>query len=359
MKTVYVGLSGGVDSSVAAALLLEQGFRVVGVYMKNWTTPIGGVDCPWKIDLADAKAVAVRLGIPFKVFDFQAQYKAKVVDYMVAEYLAGRTPNPDVMCNQEIKFKLFLDTALADGADLIATGHYARIRDGQLLTGIDTAKDQSYFLYRVNESALRHALMPIGEYDKPTIRAKAAALGLVTAAKPDSQGVCFVGEVGMRDFLRAYLPNAPHKGPVVTQEGLQMGEHDGAVFYTIGQRHGLGIGGGKPYYVIGKDMEANTVTVTDNPSDLQLSGDRFAMTDMHWINGRPDLTKSYQVRCRYRAALIDCGLTAIDGGIEVTMDSSERAVAPGQSAVIYDGEIVLGGGIIDHVTTPAISTSRH
>src|SRR6266404_853936 len=205
MKTVYVGLSGGVDSSVSAALLKQQGYSVVGVYMKNWTRDVAGVACPWKQDLADARAAAARLDIPFKVLDFQAEYKQHVVDAMVAEYQAGRTPNPDVLCNQEIKFKLFLRTALADGADLIATGHYAHTADGQLLRAHDDNKDQTYFLYRVTSAALSRTIFPLAGLTKPQVRELAAQFGLPTATKPDSQGICFVGEVGIREFLRQYV----------------------------------------------------------------------------------------------------------------------------------------------------------
>jgi tRNA-specific 2-thiouridylase len=336
MQTVYVGLSGGVDSSVTAAVLKEQGYNVVGVYMKNWTQDFEGIDCPWKVDLADAKAVAAKLDIPFKVFDFQAQYKQKVVDYMVGEYQAGRTPNPDVMCNAEIKFKLFLDTALEDGADMIATGHYARVKDGRLYAGVDTNKDQSYFLYRVSKDALDKVIMPVGELEKPAVRAK--------AAKPDSQGICFVAEVGIHEFLSQYVQTQP--GDILDSEGNVLGQHDGAIYYTIGQRHGLGVGGGKPYYVIGKDMAANTVTVTDNPDDLELHTAEFTIKDLHWVGEAPDLGKTYRVRSRYRAKLIDCTLEKVDGGLRVKMAEKERAVSPGQSAVLYDGELVLGGGII-------------
>ncbi|HSX47938.1 MAG TPA: tRNA 2-thiouridine(34) synthase MnmA, partial [Candidatus Nanoarchaeia archaeon] len=227
MKTVYVGMSGGVDSSVTAALLKQRGYRVVGVYMKNWTTDIGGVECPWKNDLNDARAVAAKLDIPFKVFDFQKEYRQKVVEVMVEEYRAGRTPNPDVLCNQEIKFKLFLQAAMADGADLIATGHYARVINGQLYAGVDLNKDQSYFLYRVNSEALQQTLMPIGELTKPEVRKLASNLGLPTASKPDSQGICFVGEVGIRPFLQQYI--SPSVGSIIrSSDGTKVGEHDGA-----------------------------------------------------------------------------------------------------------------------------------
>jgi tRNA-specific 2-thiouridylase len=301
---------------------------------------VGGVACPWKQDLADARAAAATLDIPFKVFDFQDQYRAHVVDVMVAEYQAGRTPNPDVLCNEEIKFKLFLQTALADGADLIATGHYARTSDGRLLQASDTHKDQTYFLYRVTEDALRRTIFPLGELTKPEVRRLAASFNLPTATKPDSQGICFVGEVGIKEFLRQYVPAEP--GPVLTAAGQTIGTHDGALFYTHGQRHGLGIGGGKPYYVTHKDIAANTVYVTDNPDDLELETDTFGLTSPQWINDAPAAGRTYQVRTRYRADLINC---RIDQGT-VTMERTERAVTPGQSAVIYDGDRVVGGGLI-------------
>ncbi len=345
METVYVGLSGGVDSSVSAALLKEQGYNVVGVYMKNWTQDVAGVACPWKQDLADARAAAAVLDIPFKIFDFQAEYKQHVVDVMVAEYQAGRTPNPDVMCNQEIKFKLFLQAALADGADFIATGHYAQTQAGQLLTAADMNKDQTYFLYRVTKEALEKTLFPVGELTKPEVRKLAAKLGLPTASKPDSQGICFVGEVGMKEFLGQYLKVQP--GPVVNQRsGETIGQHDGAVFYTIGQRHGLGIGGGKPFFVIGKDMAANTVFVTDDPADLELSSDEFELENIHWINDAPRAGKPYQIRSRHRAELIGGMLEPAGKNWHVKLAKPERAVSPGQSAVVYDGQRVLGGGII-------------
>lgn len=357
-KTVYVGLSGGVDSSVAAALLQRGGYNVVGVYMQNWTQDVAGVECPWKQDLASAKAVAAALDIPFKVYDFQSQYKQKVVDYMVAEYQAGRTPNPDIMCNQEIKFKLFLQAALADGADLIATGHYAQVEavgikhqaqvsssiNYELHAGIDSTKDQSYFLYRVSAKALQKTLMPVGEFTKTHIRDLARQFHLPTANKPDSQGLCFVGEVGLRDFLRQYVTAEP--GDIIDQTGKVLGTHEGAIFYTFGQRQGLGIGGGKPYYVVAKDMDENTITVTDDPEDLTLQSAEFEITDSHWINAEPE-PGNYQVRTRYRAPLINCQLTKAARGFQIKMSHPDRAITPGQSAVIYDGDQVLGGGIID------------
>ncbi len=344
MKTVYVGLSGGVDSSVTAALLQQQGYRVVGVYMQNWTRDVAGVACPWKEDLADAKSVAVRLGIPFKVFNFEKQYKQSVVDYMIREYESGQTPNPDIMCNQEIKFKLFLETALADGADLIATGHYARVKDGELLKPKDKLKDQTYFLYRVTKAALERTLMPIGDYEKTEIRELAKKFDLPTASKPDSQGICFVGEVGLVDFLKQFIKSKP--GPVKLSGGTVIGEHQGAAFYTLGQRHGLAIGGGKPYWVTGKDVSTNTVFVTTVPQDVALFTDQFEINDAHWIDDEPVAGKGYQVLTRYRGNLINCTVEQIGRSYQIKMHRTERAVTPGQSAVIYNGDKVLGGGII-------------
>lgn len=345
MKTVYVGMSGGVDSSVAALLLKRQNLNVVGVYMKNWTQDVAGVACPWRQDLADARAAAAVVDIPFKVFDFQAEYRQHVVDVMVAEYEAGRTPNPDILCNQEIKFKLFLAAALADGADGIATGHYARTKDGKLLRARDEAKDQTYFLYRVIAEALEKTLFPIGSLTKPEVRELATEAGLPTAKKPDSQGICFVGEVGIREFLRQYIEVEP--GPVVEQSsGRILGEHQGAAFYTIGQRHGLGIGGGRPFYVTGKDHAINTVFVTDDPVDARLSTAEFTIAQAHWLRQAPRVDQIYKVRTRHRADLIEAHLKPHDRDWKIMLMSPERAITPGQSAVVYDGEQVLGGGII-------------
>jgi tRNA-specific 2-thiouridylase len=350
-KKVFVGMSGGVDSSVTAALLKEQGYDVTGVYMKNWSQDLPGFICPWKEDYQDAKRVAVQLGIDFKMYDFEKEYRHQVVDYMLDGYKAGITPNPDIMCNQEVKFKLFLNTALEDGADMIATGHYARIKDGQLLTGSDTNKDQSYFLYRVTEEALNHSLMPIGDMEKPAVRAIARKLGLATAEKKDSQGICFVGKVGIREFLEQFVVTEP--GAII-DNGKEIGQHDGALFYTIGQRHGLDVGGGLPYYVVGKDMDKNQVFVTTDLGDTRLWHTDLNLTSIHWINKfEIDRAKTYYVRSRYRASLVKCRLEQGGDNIIVHMDEEVRAITQGQSAVIYDqvfaGEAeyhCLGGGIV-------------
>jgi tRNA-specific 2-thiouridylase len=340
MTRIYVGMSGGVDSSLTAALLKEQGHDVTGVYMKNWTQDMPGLKCPWADDLADAKRVAVQLGIDFLVFDFETEYKHKVVDYMIDEYKAGRTPNPDIMCNQEVKFRLFLDAALEHGADMIATGHYARVENGILKKAKDENKDQTYFLYRVTGEALQRTLFPLGEYTKPEVRQMAAERGLTTAAKPDSQGICFVGQIGIRDFLSQYVEQKP--GAIIDKKTDEtVGHHDGAIFYTLGQRHGLDVGGGLPYYVVGKDMDENEVYVSRDLGDEALWREKVQLHSVHWINDEP-VDGDYQIRVRHRAPLV---LARLEGEI-LNMKEPQRAVAAGQSIVVYNGDVCLGGGIV-------------
>jgi len=351
-KKVFVGLSGGVDSSVTAALLKEQGYEVIGVYMKNWSQDLPGFPCPWKEDYLDAKRVAVQLGIEFKMYDFETQYKQIVVDYMIDEYKAGRTPNPDIMCNQEVKFKLFLNACLSDGAQMISTGHYAKTKNGKLHMAKDENKDQTYFLYRVTEAALKRTLFPIGEYTKPEVRQLAKKFGLATATKKESMGICFVGKVGIKEFLQQYITAKP--GKIINQAGKVIGEHDGAIFYTIGQRHGLDVGGGLPYYVTAKDMKKNEVYVTTNLDDKNLWSKTITLGDLHWINGEPKLQgATLQVRTRHRAPLIKATLQLVPKSaktnkptLQLVLQNEVRAVTPGQSVVMYDGSHVLGGGII-------------
>ncbi|HEX8390114.1 MAG TPA: tRNA 2-thiouridine(34) synthase MnmA [Candidatus Saccharimonadales bacterium] len=337
---VFIGMSGGVDSSLSAALLVEQGHKVTGVYMKNWTQDLPGMRCPWADDLADAKRVAVQLGIPLKVYDFENDYKHHVVDYMVTEYEAGRTPNPDIMCNQEVKFRLFLDAAVADGAEMIATGHYAKVEVGRLLMAADTVKDQTYFLYRVTGEALKRTIFPLGDYTKVQVRELAEQRGLATAAKPDSQGICFVGSVGIREFLSQYVTTEP--GDIIDRaSGKMLGRHDGAIYYTLGQRHGLNVGGGLPYYVTGKDMDKNEVYVSRDLNDESLWRTDIQLADVHWI-GQPPATTGVQVRLRHRGAMLSARLD----GSTLHLENPERAVATGQSAVIYVGDECVGGGIV-------------
>jgi len=337
-KTVFLGMSGGVDSSLSAVLLKEQGYNVVGVYMKNWSRDLPGMKCPWAEDLADAKRVATKLGIDFRVFDFETEYKQKVVDYMLTEFKKGRTPNPDIMCNQEVKFKLFYDVAREQGADLIATGHYAQNDGKNLLKAVDENKDQTYFLYRISEDAIAHTLFPIGHLTKPEVKKLAAEKGLDNAYKKESMGVCFVGEVGMKDFLKEYFPVTP--GDIIDEDtGKKVGTHEGAIFYTIGQRSGLNLGGGLPYYVTRKDMPRNLLYVSRNLNARELWTKELELEDVI-IRGEAPI--KLNVRLRHRAPLIP----ATFNGQKLTFAQEIKRPAAGQSAVFYDDGICIGGGII-------------
>ena len=354
MKTVYLGMSGGVDSGVSAAILKQQGYRVVGVYMKNWSKNLPGMQCPWAEDLADAKRIATGLDIDFKVFDFEKEYKQRVVDYMLDEYKKGNTPNPDIMCNQEVKFRLFADKSFADGADLIATGHYAKMGeiDGRpaLMRAKDDNKDQTYFLYRAPIETLARTLFPIGNLTKPEVKTKAAEFGLHIVKKPESMGICFIGEADIQDFLAEFIDIVP--GDICQAEtGEVIGEHDGAILYTLGQRHGLYLGGGLPYYVVGKDIQKNIVYVSQDLNHPNLWADKLELTDLIWRGKQPveNLVENSQntpvnvlVRLRHRAPLIPAKLK----GNTIYFDEAIRRPAPGQSAVLYDDQVCLGGGII-------------
>lgn len=345
-QIVYVGLSGGVDSSVSAALLLRQGYQVVGAYMKNWTRDIAGNRCPWEDDLKSAKSVAAHLGIELKIYDLQDEYRQRVVDAMVAAYAQGQTPNPDVLCNEEIKFQLFYDLCRADGADFVATGHYARVGDdmtgtARLQTAVDARKDQTYFLYRLPQAAAEHILFPIGEYDKPRVRELAAEFGLPTATRKDSMGLCFVGSVPLKDFLGEFMEL--HPGEIVDKTGKVLGHHDGVELFTIGQRHGLGIGGGNPFYVLSKDMTTHVVVVTTDPSELER--DYYDIRDTVWW-AEPK-QQDYLVRIRHLGELLPCRLTKqADAKWRIQLKGKHRGVAEGQHAVIYDQDFVLGGGVL-------------
>lgn len=347
MSKVFLGMSGGVDSSVSAVLLKEQGYNVTGIYMKNWSQDLPGMKCPWAEDLADAKRVAVQLDLDFEVWDFEAEYKQKVVDYMLAEFQKGRTPNPDVMCNQEIKFKLFYEKALACGADHIATGHYARTDGKNLLRAVDENKDQTYFLYRMSDAATAKTLFPVGAMEKPAVKQFAKAHGLDVATKKESMGVCFVGEVGMKDFLRTYLEVQP--GEIREQEtGQVLGYHEGAIFYTIGQRHGLYLGGGLPYYVVQKDLDHNIIYVSRNLNHVALWAKSLPLENLHLRNQlKPaELAElpNLEVRLRHRAPLLLARFNAATMALEFA--EAVKKPAAGQSVVFYAGEVCLGGGII-------------
>jgi len=355
---VIVGMSGGVDSSVSALLLLQQGYQVEGLFMKNWEEDDGTEYCTAKTDLADAQAVCDKLGIHLHTANFAAEYWDGVFEHFLAEYQAGRTPNPDILCNREIKFKAFLDYALELGADYIATGHYVRReeRDGQtlLLKGLDPNKDQSYFLCAVSEACLERSLFPVGHLEKPRVRELATEAGLVTSTKKDSTGICFIGERKFRDFLQQYLPAQP--GEIKTVDGEVIGTHQGLMYHTYGQRQGLGIGGLRdhsenPWYVVDKDVENNVLVVAQGNDHPALFSRGLIAGQVSWINRKaPVLPLACTAKIRYRQQDQICEVSAIadqDGKVQVLFESAQRAVTPGQVIVFYQGEVCLGGGVIE------------
>jgi tRNA-specific 2-thiouridylase len=348
---VVVGMSGGVDSSVAAWLLKEQGYEVVGLFMKNWEDDDTDEYCTSREDLVDAVSVAELIGIEIEAVNFAKEYRDRVFQNFLDEYRAGRTPNPDVLCNAEIKFKAFLDHALKLGAERIATGHYACVRDVdgrfELLKALDPAKDQSYFLYRLNQAQLARTLFPLGQMVKRDVRALAQRLGLPNHAKRDSTGICFIGERPFREFLMRYLPTSP--GPMETPEGEQVGTHQGLMYYTIGQRQGLGIGGaGDAWYVAGKAMGRNALIVVQGHEHPALFRSALQAGQLSWIaQTAPAAPAPYMAKTRYRQPDTACTLEQVNiDGCTVAFPTQQRAITPGQSVVLYSGEVCLGGGII-------------
>lgn len=350
---VIVGMSGGVDSSVTALLCLQHGYEVEGLFMKNWDEDDGTEYCTAMEDLADAQAVCDRLGIKLNQANFAAEYWDNVFEHFLTEYREGRTPNPDVLCNREIKFQVFAQYAHLLGADRIATGHYARLAgiDGELrlLKGLDPNKDQSYFLQSVSQKQFDRVMFPIGELQKSEVRDLAEANGLPTHAKKDSTGICFIGERRFKDFLQDYLPANP--GEIVSLEGQVIGRHDGLMYHTLGQRQGLGIGGLRggseaPWYVVGKDLANNRLIVAQGNDNPALFCSAMTVQNIEWIGTPPELPAELNVKVRYRQADQACWLKTSGDGYEITFEQPQRAVTPGQWACFYDGEICLGGGII-------------
>jgi tRNA-specific 2-thiouridylase len=367
-QRIVVGLSGGVDSAVSAYLLKRAGHEVIGLFMKNWEGDDDDAYCSANVDFVDAAAVADVLGIEIEHVNFAAEYRERVFAEFLREYRAGRTPNPDVLCNAEIKFKAFLDHALRRGAQAIATGHYARVRQlppsgpggvgrFQLLKGLDPLKDQSYFLHRLNQAQLSRTRFPVGELTKTEVRRIAADIGLPNARKKDSTGICFIGERPFRQFLNRWLQHQP--GPIRDERGRSVGRHVGLSFYTLGQRQGLGIGGVKqrgaprggaehqPWYVAGKDLAANVLLVVQGHDHPALQSSALWADDCSWVAGSAPLPGRYAAKSRYRQADAGCTLAwPAPGSLRLDFDAPQWAVTPGQSAVLYDGEVCLGGGVI-------------
>jgi len=360
-QRIVVGLSGGVDSAVSAWLLKRAGHEVVGLFMKNWEGDDDDAYCSANVDFVDAAAVADVLGIEIEHVNFAAEYRERVFAEFLREYRAGRTPNPDVLCNAEIKFKAFLDHALRLGAEAIATGHYARVRQREgrfeLLKGLDPLKDQSYFLHRLNQAQLARTRFPVGELPKTEVRRIAAEIGLPNAQKKDSTGICFIGERPFREFLNRWLSHEP--GPIRDERGRTVGRHVGLSFYTLGQRQGLGIGGLKergaarggaehaPWYVAGKDLQHNVLQVVQGHDHAALQSRRLWAEDCSWIAGSAPAAGRYGAKSRYRQADAPCSLALpAEGGFRLDFDAPQWAVTPGQSAVLYDGEVCRGGGVI-------------
>jgi tRNA-specific 2-thiouridylase len=368
-QRVVVGLSGGVDSAVSAWLLKQQGFEVVGIFMKNWEDDDDSAYCASNVDFVDAAAVADVIGIEIEHVNFAAEYRDRVFAEFLREVRSGRTPNPDVLCNAEIKFKAFLDHAMRLGAEKIATGHYARVRqaaDGsfQLLKGLDPAKDQSYFLHRLTQAQLSRTLFPVGGLHKTAVRRIAAEIGLPNAKKKDSTGICFIGERPFREFLDRYLSRAP--GPIVDDTGAEVGRHVGLSFYTRGQRQGLGIGGvaghdaagvHRPWYVAHKSLAANTLHVVQGHEHPWLLSPWLEAADCSWVAGSPPAPGALAAKTRYRQADAPCTLAPTAAGFRLEFAEPQWAVTPGQSAVLYDGEVCLGGGVIAAAEVPPVVTA--
>ncbi len=361
---VVLGMSGGVDSSVAAWLLKRQGYEVIGVFMKNWEDDDTEEYCTSRADLVDAASVAHVVGIELEAVNFAAEYRDRVFAHFLREYEAGRTPNPDVLCNSEIKFSAFLDYALRLGADHVATGHYARVRRAagdpahvELVKAVDDTKDQSYFLHRLTQRQLAPVLFPLGELTKREVRAIAKREGIPTHAKKDSTGICFIGERPFRDFLARYLPRTP--GPVVTPDGATVGRHQGLAYYTLGQRQGLGIGGTRhgtdaPWFVAGKDAGRNALIAVQGHDHPLLYRREVDALDVHWIAGcAPALPARFGAKTRYRMPDAACTLAQAEGGLRATFDAPQWAPTPGQYLVVYDGDVCLGGGVI--AVTPGVA----